>query len=268
MRILLTGAQGFVGARIREHMPVIAAPSLRNASLDQVKRLMDEIRPDAIIHTAAISDIPACEKDPEGSYQANVLLPVYLAKAAGSSKLVMFRSDQVYAGCEEAGPYQEDIVCPPNRYAKQKLEMEQRVLDMAPDAVMLRATWMYDMPIYGVKNRGNFIVNMLKAAAEHAPLSFSDTQYRGVTYAREVARCTELSLSLPGGAYNFGSENHLSMYETACFLRDELHLNLPLERGENRHNLWMNCTKLKENGIHFPSTVEGLRMCIQDYQLG
>ena len=173
MKILLTGAQGFVGARIRDHMQVICSPSLRNASLDEVKKLMDEVQPDAVIHTAAMSDISSCEKDPEGSYYANVLLPLYLAKAAPFIKHVMFSSDQVYAGCEEGGPYREETVCPANLYGRQKLEMEERVLEIAPDAVMLRATWMYDLPVFGVPNRGNLIMNMLLSAARGETLSFS-----------------------------------------------------------------------------------------------
>ncbi len=267
MNVLLTGAQGFVGARIREHMQVTCAPSLRNASLDDVKKLMDEVQPDAVIHTAAMSDIPSCEKDPEGSYHANVLLPLYLAKAAPFIKHVMFSSDQVYAGCEEKGPYREETVCPANRYGRQKLEMEERVLEIAPDAVMLRATWMYDLPVFGVPNRGNLIMNMLLSAARGETLSFSDTQYRGITYVREVAELTEKALALPGGAYNFGSGNDRSMYDTACFLADALKLKVGIERGEHRHNLWMNGEKLKAQGIEFSSTSDGLLRCIRDYGL-
>lgn len=98
MKILLTGANGFVGARIRAAAPVICAPSLRGAEKEDIDRLIDTVQPDAILHTAAISDIGACAKDPEGSYHANVLVPEYLAKAANGAKLVLFSSDQVYSG--------------------------------------------------------------------------------------------------------------------------------------------------------------------------
>ena len=74
MKILLTGANGFVGARIRAAAPVICAPSLRGAEKEDIDRLIDTVQPDAILHTAAISDIGACAKDPEGSYHANVLV--------------------------------------------------------------------------------------------------------------------------------------------------------------------------------------------------
>ena len=81
MNILLTGANGFVGQRIRAKMPVIAAPSLRGAAEDTVRAMIDSAQPDVIIHTAAISDIGACEKDPDASLHANVLVPQWIAKA-------------------------------------------------------------------------------------------------------------------------------------------------------------------------------------------
>ncbi|MBR3741752.1 MAG: sugar nucleotide-binding protein [Clostridia bacterium] len=261
MKILLTGARGFVGARIADDFPVIAAPSLRNAAEDDVKRLMDETEPDAIVHTAAISDIPTCEKNPEASYHANVQLPVWIAKTG--IKAVLFSTDQVYGGCEGSGPYTEDETAPANLYARHKLEMERRVLDANPSAVLLRATWMYDMPLYGVSNRGNFLVNMLFGREA----AFSGTQYRAVTYVREVARWTEQALSLPGGSYNFGSENSLTMLETAQWLKKRLNLPITLHDAGPRPHLWMNCGKAKAQGIQFMDTLDGLEQCIQDYAL-
>ena len=82
MRILVTGPRGFVGARIMDELArdAIPAPSLRSADEEGIKRIVDAAQPDLIIHTAAMSDIPTCEKDPEGSYYANVELPVWLAR--------------------------------------------------------------------------------------------------------------------------------------------------------------------------------------------
>lgn len=48
----------------------------------QIRQIVEESEADVIIHTAAISDVGICEKNPEDSYYANVLLPVYLAKAS------------------------------------------------------------------------------------------------------------------------------------------------------------------------------------------
>ena len=84
MKMLLTGANGFVGNRIKNtyEKDVVVSPSLRNVSEDDVKRIVEESGADAIVHTAAISDIGVCQNNPEQSYIANVMLPVYLAKLA------------------------------------------------------------------------------------------------------------------------------------------------------------------------------------------
>ena len=261
MKILLTGARGFAGARIAAAFPVIAAPSLKDAAEDDVKRLVDETEPDAIVHTAAISDIPTCENNPEASWRANVQLPVWIAKTG--IKAVLFSTDQVYGGCAGDSPCTEEETAPANLYARHKLEMERRVLDVNPSAVLLRATWMYDMPLYGVSNRGNFLMNMLL----NREAAFSGTQHRAVTYVREVARWTERALSLPGGSYNFGSENSLTMLETAQWLKERLNLPIQLHDAGPRPHLWMNCAKARAHGIQFMDTVDGLEQCIRDYAL-
>ena len=261
MRVLVTGARGFVGARIMACMDAVAAPSLRGATEDDIRRLVDRTMPDVIVHTAAISDIGACAKDPEASYRANVELPIAIAKTGVKS--VLFSTDQVYSGCAGEGPYAEGEVSPANLYAAHKLEMEQRALVVNPDAVLLRATWMYDMPMYGVPNRGNFLVNMLRQRS----VSVSFTQHRAVTYAREVAERMKAAIQLPGGVYNYGSENSLTMLETAKWLAEALRLDVQLTDAGARHNLWMDCGKLRRSGIAFDDTIAGLKRCIEDYAL-
>ena len=263
MRILVTGPRGFVGARIMQALPdAIPAPPLRDADEQSIRSLIDKLEPDLIIHTAAISDIQACADDPEGSYRANVELPLWLVRTGVKS--VLFSTDQVYSGCAGEGPYPEDDVSPANLYACHKLEMEQRTLEASPDTVLLRATWMYDMPIYGLPNRGNFLMNMLL----EKQLAFSSTQHRAVTYVREVARLVRNAGDLPGGVYNFGSENGLTMLETACWLRERLALPVELSDAGPRHALWMDCSKAKQHGICFRDTVPDLEQCIADYGLG
>lgn len=268
MRILLTGSRGFVGARIREALPVLESPSLRNYGQEEISRLIAETRPDAIIHTAAISDIGACDAQPEASWHANVDVPVFIARAAKGCKLVLFSSDQVYGGCAASGPFREEDAAPQNLYAREKLEMERRVLEIAPDAVMLRTTWMYDAPLYGVPNRHNLLTLLLRAALRGESLSYSRSEYRGITYAREVAENMGKTLELPGGAYNFGSENVLSMYDTVSTIVQDW--QLPAEIKEDtrpRRNLWMDCGKLRAQGIGFSDTAQGFKRCIEDYSL-
>lgn len=124
---------------------VIACPSLKGLGEDNIRRIIEKSQVDTIIHTAAIFDIGEREKNPDASYIANVLIPVYLSKASKNIKLICFSSDQVYSGTDGYYPFTEDMVKPNNIYAKHELEMENRVLDIDPNAVMLRAERMYEI---------------------------------------------------------------------------------------------------------------------------
>ncbi len=278
-KILVTGAKGFVGARVMAHFPdTVAFPSeiLRASSPEKgVIEYVKRVQPAAIIHTAAISDIGECEKDPDASFLANVILPDALNKAAMEEtiKILMFSSDQVYTGMKEEGPYsdEEPLPEPTNTYARHKLMSEKRTLDKNPDCVHLRATWMYDMPMYNHKNRMNFLTLALKAAQTGFPMDASENSFRAVTYVRQVAENLDKMLLAPGGAYNYGSTNDLNMYETtlAFFeilgLKEKAHALVRKTAAEG--NLWMTKEKLNRIGVSFDTTVEGFERVIRDYAL-
>ncbi len=274
-RILIAGAHGFVGARAMLRYPgAIPIPGgLLRSPGEALRQFIGENPPDILLNAAAISDIGACEADPEGSYRANVLLPVELAKAAEEvgAKLICFSSDQVYTGCDGTAPYSEELTLPEpaNCYARHKLEAERRVLKIHPDGILLRATWMYDMPLYGYANRGNFLVNTLDALLHGRPIRVPGQQHRGVTYVRQVVELLDGAFTLPGGVYNYGSENPLTMEQTARALLDALGTSEQVvDTGERRHDLWMDCGKLKKSGICFDTTEEGFARCVKDYGLG
>ena len=259
--ILVTGATGFVGQTIMKLCKdTVACPSLQNLTEEQVAKIIRDSGADTIIHTAAIADTGVCAADPEASYQANVQLPVWIANAAQGAKLICFSSDQVYSGTEAEGPYTENMAKPGNVYAAHKLEMEQRVLDIAPDSVMLRAEWMYD---YYLK-KPNYFMNILHATQA---LGFSSRQYRGITYVKEVARNMEAVIGLPGGIYNFGSETQKSMYQITREFLGYLGKEIALEDAPPRHNLWMNCEKARKFGVRFSTVEDGLKQCAKDHNL-
>ena len=282
VKIMIAGTHGFVGTRALQRYPdAIKVPGelLRNAG-EPLTEFIRAHHPDVILNAAAISDIGTCENNPDGSFAANVVLPVVMAKAANAigAKLVSFSSDQVYTGCDHEGPYKEtdDLPTPTNVYARHKLEAEQRVLDINPDAILLRATMMYDMPMYGYSdmstaNRGNLWVNILESLLHDKPVKAVAGQYRGATYVRQVVNLLDQMFTLPGGVYNYGSENELPMPETIEKLLETLKVHGQLEvideKDARHHNLWMDCGKLRENGVFFDTTVEGFARCAKDYGL-
>lgn len=275
-RVLLTGAGGFVGARVMQQLAgcldLVPAPRglMARGREEDIARLVQQTHPDVILHTAALSDTGYCEAHPEESRRANIEVPLWLAKAAAGegARLVAFSSDQVYAGVTLHGPLPEDLpLAPANVYGRHKLEMEKRVLEILPQAVLLRATWLYDLPGYGLPVRGNLPLNLLRAAVHGENMTVSPGDYRGVTYVRQAVENLLPVLELPGGVYNFGSENDLDMLETAWRFCAALRIHPDLVPGDRTRNLSMNTAKAQSGGVVFDTTVEGIFRCLRDYGL-
>ena len=275
-KVIITGAGGFVGARIAHHMKdrweIVTFPRgmMAQAPMEEIEAFILGAKPDAIIHTAAIADMGECEKDPEASWRGNVLLTETICRAAQrlGVKAVCFSSDQVYNGCDPAdGPYREDIpLAPVNVYGRHKVEAEQRGLAACPDAVMLRATWMDDLPGDGLPIRGNMLMNLLAQARDNRTEKFSVNDLRGITYVRQVAELTEKALEIPGGAYNFGSPASSHMYDTALAALRALNLPAELAAADDtgrKRCLAMEPAKLTAAGLRFDDTCEGFERCVQ-----
>lgn len=276
-KILITGASGFVGGRIVEALKVgfeLLTPGhaqLDVTSEDNVERYIQETRPDAILHLAAISNTGYCEEHPEESYKVNVVSVENLAKSAArhAIKMVWFSSDQVYNGNEELGPLTEDLaVSPENHYGRHKLLAEKRAIEICPSSVALRATWMYDAPKPGMKTHGNFVTNFQNAIVSGAPLRFATREFRGITWIEDVVKNIPYTFDLPGGVYNFGAENLLNTYETALEYGKMLgcdtdSLIIPDTERFPQHirNISISMKKASEASdgkIHFRDTLEGL----------
>ena len=271
-RVLITGGSGFLGARILQQglgdAELCSLPRgfLAAAGEAEVTETIQKLQPAAIVHAAALSDTGYCAQHPEEAHRANVELPVWVAKAACASgaKLLAFSSDQVYAGITQPGPLPETLpLQPTNVYGRCKLEMEQRVLELCPDAVLLRASWMYDLPGYGLPIRGNLPLNLLQAAQNSTPVRFSPNDHRGVSWVREVVEHLFPALQLPGGVYNFGSGNDADMVTTARQFAEALGVQVQIEPADFSRNLVMDSSKLAAQGIRFHDTLSSFEGCLK-----
>ena len=279
-KILITGSSGFLGSRLALYLKdkyelLLPSHAELNVSREEaVRAYMEKNRPDIVLHCAALSNTGYCEGHPDESHRVNVQGTVKLAKACkqAGAKLIFMSSDQVYNGTPLLGPLKEDVALQPvNVYGRHKLEAEQRALWNNPDAVGLRLTWMYDLPDSPLKLNSNILVNLQKAYREGATLKAATHEYRGVTYAWDVARNIEAALSLPGGIYNFGSGNPLNSYtlhlQAAALmaLPDPSAWILPdTDRFASQpRNLTMDGTLAARHGIRFPDSLEGLSEAIR-----
>ena len=272
MKILISGSSGFVGSRVlhqwqgRAELFTFPRGSLAVADESAIRRFVETVQPDVILHLAALSDTGYCQQHPEESQRANVELPIWMAKAARDTgaKLISFSSDQVYAGVTQPGPLPETLpLSPANTYGRHKLEAEERVLALCPEAVLLRAPWMYDLPGDGLPLRGNLPLNLLQAAQNGTPVRFSPNDHRGVSWVREVTEQLFPALQLPGGVYNFGSGNDADMVTTARQFAKALGVQVQIEPADFSRNLVMDSSKLAAQGIRFHDTLSSFDGCLR-----
>ena len=238
---------------------------------DSVLEIFEKTAPDIVIHAAAISDVRACEDNANYSHGINVGGTENIARVCKKyrSKLIYCSSDQIYFGSDSGRAYKEDDpVNPVNQYGRQKREAEEVCLSYCEDAVALRLSWMYDVKTLVPGEHGDFLRSLMDALHQKRPIRYPIHDYRGITYVQAVINNMEKAFVLPGGVYNFGSENEQNTFETVKKLLNSLGLDAsgitPDDQSfaANPRNIRMNIEKIREHGISFPDTLEGLVECI------
>lgn len=274
MRIVVTGSTGFLGSRIADYYRdkyEVFTPTHSEMDItdkEAVKRYLEGVKPDIVIHCAAVSDVGTCDKEPERTWKINVNGSENIAEISRitGAKCIMCSSDQVYFGSEVKTPHLENEPLEPhNEYGRQKLVMEEKCLEKNPDSVMLRLSWMYDTERKHAQEHDNFMRKLLEDMRNNNQLSFPVYDKRGITNVRQVVENLEKVFELPGGVYNFGSYNDKNTYETmrevfdktGCYDLSFLHENTSAF-ADNHRNISMNVDKIKRMGIIFSGTADGI----------
>jgi dTDP-4-dehydrorhamnose reductase len=150
VRILVTGAAGQVGACVVADLRTRTVLGVGHDELDlsdreQIEQVVGEFAPDAIVNTAAMTNVDQCERDPDGAFAVNALGVRHLAVAARrvGAHVVHLSTDYVFDG-ESNRPYDEwDAVAPLSAYGRSKLGGERELVEHAPSWAIIRTSWVF-----------------------------------------------------------------------------------------------------------------------------
>lgn len=185
MKVLLTGAssspgfktlvemanRGFHVCAIYNANPIeVSNQNVKTVKLDltnysKVIEVFNSVKPDIVIHMAAVGDVDLCEKDKELAWNVNVEATKALAKLASkhSSLFLYLSTDYVFDG--EKGLYKEvDIPNPVNFYGLTKLIAEE-IVKGVDNHVIVRTSAIYGFGM-GRKNFGRYLVEALSKGQE------------------------------------------------------------------------------------------------------
>lgn len=195
MKLLVTGSNGFVAGSIIAqcnpqwdvHGISRSAENISNSQythhqLDLMDKtglaaLMQTLRPDAVIHTAAMANIDFCEQHPDLAFKVNEGITTYLAELCNStgSKLIFCSTDTVFDGTK--GNYTEtDIPHAVNVYAATKIKAEQAVVAASGKNVVARLSLVMGLPVMGKGN--SFLADMINRFNNGESIKFPENEIR------------------------------------------------------------------------------------------
>ncbi len=282
-KILVTGAGGFFASRFCEfykdmyHIVPFKREDLNIIDEGRVIEVIKEVKPNYVLHTAAIADTGKCEADKDNSFRINVEGSRNIAKGCSliGAKLIHLSTEQIFNGNKEAGPYGEESTPLPNTtYGKHKLQAEKEIQSILEEAWILRLTWLFGFPERFKKVNPNIVWNVLSAVLKGNKLRLPVNEFRGMTYVYDLLKNMQSIMEIPYGTYHTGSENDLSTYDTAEIVLEELglyhRLSDIIEKDEDKfkdlpRDIRISNKRLKSAGIEFLSTEEAIRLCINDF---
>jgi len=222
MRILITGNLGFVGKETQNFLEINGHEVIGYDLLDhkdirdgnQFEQTVLTLKPDRILHLAAVARFAEADKDPELCFDTNVMGTRNIAVVAGKTHtpLVYASTGSVYMPITRDPPITEEFpACGNSVYGCSKYIGECMVRKFASPWIILRYAH-----LYGKEKRHHGLIGGFLERIEFglAPTLYGGKQSNDFTYIRDVATANYLALSASGDkwnqAYNIGTGEELT----------------------------------------------------------
>lgn len=277
MKILLTGASGLLGRAVfREFSSkdnnydiTGTAYSRKSGSLIKldildevaVNKLVTNLRPDLIIHTAAERRPDVVKDNPERSQRLNVDAVGTIARAAVDcgAAIIYISTNYVFDG--KNPPYYPDSKTNPlNDYGIMKLAGEKKVAKECPKAIILRIPILYGHVEFLSESAVTIIADGLSADKDSY---FDNKMIRFPTHADDISRIIRGIADLlhrgetVSGIYQWSAEQAYTKYEMAGLMAEILRLDPSLikeagpdpEAAPRPQNAKLDSSRLRAMGL-------------------
>ena len=238
-KLLITGVSGFLGWHLGQlarqewevygtyhnHFLEISDIKIVKVNLtdfQELKGIFNDIKPDAVIHTAAQSQPNYCQVHPQESYPINVTASCDIAGLCADNylPLAFTSTDLVFDGLN--APYREiDQVSPVNIYGEQKVEAEAGILKVYPQAAICRMPLMFGRETPTAKSFMQQFIQTLKDGKE---LNLFIDEFRTPVSANTAAKGLLLALEKVNGIIHLGGKERISRYDFGKILVEVLQL--------------------------------------------
>jgi dTDP-4-dehydrorhamnose reductase len=237
----VTGASGLLGSRIvaqleseggndvyagfNEHPPV-AGNAIRFdlTRVNEIRKIVDKIRPDIIVHTAAMTDVDLCETNPELANLVNAEATGKIGEIGRDldSYVAFVSTDYVFDG--KTGSYREsDAPRPVNRYGESKALGERLLQESGARFCIARSSVVYG---WGRPYRPNFAGWVIEKLASKLPVNVVVDQYASPTLSNNLASMLlEVASRRFEGTIHLAGATRINRYDFAVQIATTFGLN-------------------------------------------
>ncbi len=187
MRVFVTGGDGQLGRALSKIYAradlYLGRHQTEDITAPAIVRTIVEFRPDVVIHAAAMTDVDACERNPDKAFLINAQGTRHVAEGASQAGAIMVyvSTDYVFDG-NKGRPYIEtDPADPINVYGRSKLAGEAIMQKLADRWLMVRTSWVYG------EGRKNFVTNLLGWVKTESALRLVKDGVGSPTYTLDIA---------------------------------------------------------------------------------
>ncbi|SKB98008.1 SDR family oxidoreductase [Dyadobacter psychrophilus] len=248
-RILITGSNGLLGQKLvdllagNEHFETFATAKGENrlsvsegyAYLEmdvtdaaQVDEVLTRVKPQFIIHTAAMTNVDQCEMEKDACWKLNVTAVEILINACKKHNIFLehVSTDFIFDGT--SGPYQEeDEPNPISFYGWSKFAAEKAVMHSDIQWAIARTVLVYG--IAHDMSRSNIILWVKKSLEEGKAIKVVTDQFRTPTLAEDLAMgCFLIADQRAEGIFHISGKDFLTPYEMAIMTADYFALDKSL----------------------------------------
>lgn len=149
------------------------------------KEIIEDFKPDVVIHAAAITDLDFCELNPDLCFETNFKSVIKMIKYLKNEKIIFISSTGIYGNSIKDDFYNESSkINPTTIYHESKYKSENYISSNYSNYIILRLGWLFG----GKKeHKKNFVSKILKESISSKTI-FSDSKTIGSpTYTLDVA---------------------------------------------------------------------------------
>lgn len=224
----------------------------------EVLQVIESVKPDVIIHTAAMTNVDACENDREYCHKLNVESVQTLAQICKEKDihLIHLSTDFIFDGAD--GPYTEEAQPNPlSYYGQTKLDAE-----LAIQASGCRYAILRTIIVYGLvreMSRSNIVLWAKGALEKGESISVVNDQWRMPTLAEDLAACCLLAAQKEAeGVFNASGKDFMNMVELVEQVADFWNLDKSLIKPITTQSLNQTAKRPAKTGFVLDKTIREL----------